>query len=116
MERIEGYNRHHSISPKYRYKHPIAKRFREHPFLINRVEIDPHADYHATHAHPLVLSNAQILGCLSMMEQIDETLPPHERIAELADYLSSRSDREQRVADNLFVQVGFIEEFGFKVL
>lgn len=113
MKYVEGYNRHHCISPKFKYKYPIAKEFREHPFLINLVEIRPHARYHAENEHPLLLSREQMLGCLGMMQELaTEALQPHERVAELAAYLASRSDRESRVAGNLFRQAEFIQEFG----
>lgn len=109
---VEGYNRHHTWSPKFKYRYPIAKELREHPYCINRVQIDPHARWHAENAHPLLLSREQMLGCLNMMQELDVSLPPHERIAELATYLSTRSDRESRVADNLFRQADFIQEYG----
>lgn len=114
MAIAEGYNRHHTWSPKFKYRYPVAKELREHPFMINQVKINPHARWHAENPHPILLSRDQMLGCLSMIHEIDSNLPPHERIAELAVYLANRSEREKKVAENLFMQAGFIQEFGFK--
>lgn len=48
-----------------------------------------------------------------MMRELDsESLTAPERIYELAEYLEGRSDRETRVADNLFRQAVFISEHG----
>lgn len=113
MKHVEGYNRHHTWSPKFKYKHQVAKELREHPFHINLVEINPHARWHAENEHPLLLSREQMLGCLCMMRELDsESLTAPERIYELAEYLEGRSDRETRVADNLFRQAVFISEHG----
>lgn len=112
---VEGYNRHHSISPKFKYRYPVAKEFREHPFLINLVQERPHARYHAENDHPLLLSREQMLGCLGMMRELaTEPLSASERIHELAEYLDGRSSRESRVAANLFGQAHFIAEYGLE--
>jgi len=115
MRHVEGHNRHHCISPRFKYKYPVAKEFREHPFLVNLVQERPHARYHAENDHPLLLSREQMLGCLGMMQELaTEPLEPSERIHELAEYLDGRSSRESRVAGNLFKQALFVEEFGFR--
>lgn len=113
MARLEGYNRHHCISPKFKYRYPVAKQFREHPFLINTVQEKPHAQYHAENDHPLLLSREQMLGALAFLDEMaGEAIQAHERVEELACYLDERSDREARVGTNLHIQALFIAEYG----
>jgi hypothetical protein len=106
-------SRHHSLYPRRNYKTKVERRFRQHPFLINRIENQAHADLHAVIQPPLKLTHNQMLGALCFLDELaTEPLQAFERVEELGDYLLDRTDRERKVGVNLQRQAHFIQEFG----
>jgi len=106
-------SRHHSAWPRRIYKTPTERKFRQHPFMINRLENQAHADLHAVIQPPLKLTHQQMLGALCFLDEMaGEALMAHERIEELAGYLEDRTDRERKVGVNLFRQAHFVAEYG----
>lgn len=106
---VEGTNRHHVFFPRRTYKTRIERSLRNNPLMIIRMDIEAHKELHAKVSPPLKLDPEQMMGVLTVMDSLETNLQPHERLLELADYLSDRERREQRVAQNLRLQAGFIE-------
>jgi len=111
------FNRHHSLYPRRNYKTPTERKFRHHPFLINRIEVEAHTDLHAVIQPPLKLTHNQMLGALCFLDELaGEALQAHERLEELGDYLLDRTDRERKVGVNLQRQARFIQVFGIEAI
>lgn len=107
------HNRHHLWFPRRHFKTPTERKLRQHPDMIHRIEVQAHADLHAVIQPPLKLSYQQMLGALCFIDEMaGEALLAHERIEELAGYLEDRTDRERKVAVNLFRQAHFVQEYG----
>lgn len=112
MGRERPFNAHHTHWNRAWYTTSLEKTLRSHEGLVVPMYLQDHKDLHANIMAPPKPDKATILGALSMLDDLPQTVlsNPPECIAELAEYYGSlRKGNATRLAKSLNKQLHFIE-------
>lgn len=106
-------NRHHTYYLRSWYRTPILRTLRNHPLVVNDMEVSLHKQLHAELLPPPRQTPDLALGAISLLNELRDDgyhTPVNVHLA-LAEYYFDRRDKlATRIGVNIMRQTGYIAE------